>query len=109
MAAYAWDKFGRKLTNTVLNKYRKRNDRPHGSDKTPWEAFLGTETNTILRIYPIGEREKFIIGDVKNTFIPGETDKGIYMRATHGRTRGVGWLVWTSCTNLCGFPDENGL
>lgn len=82
LVALVWEKYGRHFFGRLINKTRADQGRPLSSDKSPWEEFFGSEESRFFRVYPIGEREKFVLGEVNNAFVPGERDQGIFLTVT---------------------------
>ena len=52
------------------------------TDGLPWEKFLGVEDNAVIKIYPIGDKSKTLIGVLETAYQPGEEQRGITLLET---------------------------
>ncbi|MCL6597936.1 MAG: DUF6338 family protein [Alicyclobacillus macrosporangiidus] len=89
--AVVWDGYLREMFTRVTNSYRAGR-RPRSSPETVWEQFFGPEPEAFIRIYPIGERDKFVLGNVRAGWRPGDVDKAILFDATEELRLWDGWF-----------------
>ncbi|HJV46637.1 MAG TPA: hypothetical protein VJ824_13060 [Bacillota bacterium] len=89
--AYWWHEKGHEFLLKWVNKGREVN-RPRIMSVTPWEQFVGNEKEGLLKIYPIGEENKAIIGIFSLSWMPGDTEKGVLLYDTDWLTQYNDWL-----------------
>lgn len=80
--AAIWNFGLKKLFGWFVNFVRKTSGRALNSEEMPWEGFIGGQLEGLMRIYPLGEREKFILGIIKVVSVPGGHDNGILLSGT---------------------------